>query len=92
MGFSRQESWGGLPLPSPGDLPDPGMEPMSPEFQADSLPQSQLALDVYKGSAEAPLLCGGVVWFVLFLRELERVINEQQRLELDHVEYFCPYS
>ena len=30
MGFSRQEYWGGLPLPSPGDLPDPGIEPRSP--------------------------------------------------------------
>ena len=29
MGFSRQEYWTGLPFPSPGDLPDPGMEPMS---------------------------------------------------------------
>ena len=29
MGFSRQEYWSGLPFPSPGDLPDPGMEPMS---------------------------------------------------------------
>ena len=38
-----------------------------------------------------PLLWA-VVWFVLFLWELERVINEQQRLELNHVEYFCPHS
>ena len=30
MGFSRQEYWSGLPLPSPGDLPDPGIEPRSP--------------------------------------------------------------
>jgi len=30
MGFPRQEYWSGLPLPSPGDLPDPGIEPMSP--------------------------------------------------------------
>ena len=30
MGFSRQEYWSGFPLPSPGDLPDPGMEPNSP--------------------------------------------------------------
>ena len=30
MGFSRQENWSGLPFPSPGDLSDPGMEPMSP--------------------------------------------------------------
>ena len=38
MGFSRQEYWNGLPFPSPGDLPNPGMEPESPELQADSLP------------------------------------------------------
>ena len=30
MGFSRQEFWSGLPFPSPGDLPDPGIEPGSP--------------------------------------------------------------
>ena len=30
MGFSRQEYWSGLPFPSPGDLPDPGLEPASP--------------------------------------------------------------
>ena len=30
MGFSRQEYWSGLPFPSPGDLPDPGIEPRSP--------------------------------------------------------------
>ena len=38
MGFSRQEYCSGLPFPSPGDLPDPGIEPMSPSFQADALP------------------------------------------------------
>ena len=37
MGFSRQEYWSGLPFASPGDLPDPGIEPGSPEFQADAL-------------------------------------------------------
>ena len=37
MGFSRQEYWSGLPFPSPGDLPDPGIEPKSPSFQADAL-------------------------------------------------------
>ena len=30
MGFSRQEYWSGLPFPSPGDLPDPGIDPRSP--------------------------------------------------------------
>ena len=38
MGFSRQEYWRGLPFPSPGDLPDPGIELRSPKLQADSLP------------------------------------------------------
>ena len=38
MEFSRQEYWNGLPLPSPGDLPDPGIEPRSPALQADALP------------------------------------------------------
>ena len=37
MGFSRQEYWSGLPFPSPGDLPDPGIKPRSPIFQADAL-------------------------------------------------------
>ena len=37
MGFSRQESWSGLPFPSPGELPNPGMEPGSPALQADAL-------------------------------------------------------
>ena len=38
MEFSRQEYQDGLPFPSPGDLPEPGFEPRSPTFQADSLP------------------------------------------------------
>ena len=38
MGFSRQEYWSVLPFPSPGDLPDPGIEPGSPALQADDLP------------------------------------------------------
>ena len=37
-GFSRQEYWSGLLCPSPGDLPNPGIEPRSPALQADSLP------------------------------------------------------
>ena len=38
MGFSKQECWSGLPFPSPGDLPDPGIEPRSPALQAGALP------------------------------------------------------
>ena len=41
MGFSRQEYWSGVPCPSPGDLPNPGIEPLCPvslALQPDSLP------------------------------------------------------
>jgi len=44
MGFSRQECWSGLPFPSPGDLPDPGIEPGSPILQADALPSEPQSL------------------------------------------------
>ena len=37
MGFSRQEYWSGLSFPSPGDLPDTGIEPRSPALEADTL-------------------------------------------------------
>ena len=38
MGYSRQEYWSGVPFPSPGDLPDPGIQPRSPALQAEALP------------------------------------------------------
>ena len=42
MGFSKQEYRSGLPFPSPGDLPDPGVEPGSAALLADSLPSEPL--------------------------------------------------
>ena len=48
MGFSRQEYWHKLPFPSPGYLPDPGIEPRSPALEADSLPsEPYTGLDNY---------------------------------------------
>ena len=46
MGFSRQEYWSRLPFPPPGDLPDPGIEPMS--LEAPSLPVDSLPLEPYR--------------------------------------------
>ena len=49
LGFSRQEYWGRLPCPSPGDLPDPGIKrvsPLAPALQADSLPLSHRKVQV----------------------------------------------
>ena len=50
MEFSRQECWSGLPFPSPGHLPNPGIKPRSPTLQADALPSEprgkpQISLD-----------------------------------------------
>ena len=58
MGFSRQEYWSGLPFPSPGDLPDPGIEPGSPASEADA-----------SASNEAPpLVIRTSLLYFLFLR------------------------
>ena len=65
MGFSRQEYWSGLPFPSPGDLPDPGIEPGSPAFQADAL------------TAEPP----GQQWTQLKIRVLYSGRKEERRLK-----------
>ena len=53
MGFSRQEFWSGLPFPSPGDLPNPGIEPRSPDI-ARTLKNSILRGQL----AHAYLFCG----------------------------------
>ena len=55
MGFSRQEYWGELPFPSPGDLPDPGIKTRSPTLQADSLPSAAAA--AAKLIQSCPTLC-----------------------------------
>ena len=54
MGFSRQEYWSGLPFPSPGHLPNPGIKPGSPTLEADTLtseppgkPKQMLSLGIY---------------------------------------------
>ena len=55
MGFSRQEYWSGVPSPSPGDLPDPGVKAGSPALQADTLPsETQTMTGVSVGSSQNP--------------------------------------
>ena len=55
MGLSREVHWSGLPCPSPGDLPNPGIEPLSPALQDDSLPLSHLGnSDIY---SNGQLIC-----------------------------------
>ena len=50
MGFSRQKYWSGLPFPSPGELPNPGIEPRSPTLQADVLPSEPLGSQLNNNS------------------------------------------
>ena len=73
MGFSRQEYWSGLPFPSPGDLPDPGIEPGSPALQADSLPgwEATVTQDSESFSQYSPLLGTGLA--------LNRVLNSSHK-------------
>ena len=54
MGFSRQDYWSGLPFPSPGHLPDPGIEPGPPTLQADALTSEP------RGKTLAPFKCSSV--------------------------------
>ena len=61
MGFSKQEHWSGLPFPSPGDLPDPGIEPRSPTLQADALP-SELPGKQKDLSGNTTTKCNVVFW------------------------------
>ena len=48
MEFPKQEHWSGLPSPSPGDFPNPGIELGSPALQADSLPSEPLGKPAFK--------------------------------------------
>ena len=58
MGFSRPEQWSGEPVPSPGDLPNPGTEPRSPALQADSLPAEPPGKPKNNGVGSLSLLQG----------------------------------
>ena len=60
MEFSRQEYWSGLPFPSPGDLPNPGMEPGSPALQADAV------------TSEIILLATSLTWANILFLETEQ--------------------
>ena len=54
MEISRQEYWNGLPFPSPRDLPDPGIEPLTPTLQADSLPEPPGKLGLFLAGTRDP--------------------------------------
>ena len=59
IGFSRQESWRGLPFPSPRDLPNPGIEPGSPALWADALPSEPPVIKPAPPVLEGKILATG---------------------------------
>ena len=61
MGFSRQEYWSGLPFPSPGDLPDPGIEPGSPTLQADALSSEPPGSHLFHGKLSDFIFLGSKI-------------------------------
>ena len=66
--FSRQEYWRGLPCSSPGDLPNPGIEPGSPALQADSLPSEppgKSLIHIYHNLY--PFVCSWALGLLLYL-------------------------
>ena len=73
MGLSRQEYWSGLPLSSPWDLPDPGVEPESPALQADSLPSEPPRFRLSIFSENTP-------WLMLCISQLYHIIVEANHL------------
>ena len=83
MGFSGQEYWSGLPFPSPGDLPNPGIEPRSPALQTDALTSEP------PGNAVQIRVCkwGSVDWFqptdILCLDYTDLILfNRSQHLKI----------
>ena len=80
MGFSRQEYWSGLPFPSPGDLPDPGIKPGSPASEADALtsePPSMMQL-----LKLSQVLARQATFAISILQQLETEFKETQALVL----------
>ena len=72
LGFSRQEYWSGLPFPSPGDLPNPGIEPRSPALHADSLPTKSILKEISPGiSLEGMMLKLKLQYFGYLMRRVD---------------------
>ena len=81
MGFSRQGYWSGLPFPSPGDLPNPGIIPGSPALQTDALPSEPLGKpDEKLGSFKnlRPLSVANVPDFLLGEKRKNKQTKEKQ--------------
>ena len=73
MGFSRQEYWSGLPFPSPGDLPDPGLKPGSPALHVDALPSEPPGTP---NIAIHELIQGRIITFAFYYKYQQRCLEK----------------
>ena len=90
MGFSRQEYWSGMPCPSPGDLPNPGIKPRSPTLQVDSLPPEPQGKPKHTGIGSLSLLQGNFPsqesnWRLLHCRQILYQLSYQESTRLLYV-------
>ena len=83
MGFSRQEYWSGLPFPSPGNLPDPGIKPESPAFRAESLPSEPPG---------KPIFCDARMFFFHFFSKFRQFLFRLLLSFYVFPQYLCLYS
>ena len=85
MGFSRQEYWSGVPFPSPGFFPNPGIEPGSPALSADALP-SELPLNEL-GNPDLCVSFFTVIFAVLWCSGTEPDISRRSACNLSNLPF-----
>ena len=86
MDFSRQEYWSGLPFPSPGDIPDPGIKPGSPGLQADSLPSEP------PGKSQTTFTLGKMHLFYRSEIEIHKCSNDPSKAVQIPLDWYCTWA
>jgi len=89
--FSRQGYWSGLPFPSPGDLPNPGIEPRSPALQADSLPTELQGKHISSVQSLSRVWLFATPWIAARQASLS-ITNSRSSLRLTSIESVMPSS
>ena len=97
MGFPRQEYWSGLPFPIPVDLSDPGIEPVSPALQVDSLPLSHWRRPIYGSVQFSSIQSLSRVWlfatpWIAACQASLSITNSRSSLKLTFIKSVMPYS
>ena len=98
MGFSKQEYWTGLPCPPPGDLPNPGIKPVSSALQADSLLSETSGKPRFRGwvllnteaiSLEVNILVKAMVFPVVVYGCESWTVKKAEHRKIDAFELWC---